>query len=77
MNCPRQSPCTGEDGTPSFVQGQLATGERAGKRVRRLLATALLDRLLHQSTTVNIRGESYRLRHRRQAGLKTGNTKGG
>ena len=42
-----------------------------------LLATALLDRLLHQSTTVNIRGESYRLRHRRQAGLTPGSTKGG
>lgn len=37
-----------------------------------ILATALLDRLLDQSTTVNIRGESYRLRHRRQAGLSSG-----
>lgn len=27
-----------------------------------VLATALLDRLLHQSTTVNIRGSSYRLK---------------
>jgi len=34
-----------------------------------VLATALLDRLLHHATTLNIRGESYRLRHRRQAGL--------
>lgn len=34
-----------------------------------VLATALLDRLLHHATTINIRGESYRLRHRRQAGL--------
>ena len=34
-----------------------------------VLATALLDRLLHHATTVNIRGESYRLRHRRGAGL--------
>jgi DNA replication protein DnaC len=33
------------------------------------LAVALLDRLLHHATTVNIRGESYRLRHRREAGL--------
>lgn len=33
-----------------------------------VLATALLDRLLHHATTINIRGESYRLRHRRQAG---------
>lgn len=41
-----------------------------------VLATALLDRLLHLSTTVNIRGESYRMRHRRQAGIPTLNTKG-
>jgi len=40
-----------------------------------ILATALLDRLLHHSTTINIRGESYRLLHRRQAGLHT-ETKG-
>ncbi len=33
------------------------------------LAIALLDRLLHHATTLNIRGESYRLRHRRNAGL--------
>jgi DNA replication protein DnaC len=33
------------------------------------LAVALLDRLLHHATTINIRGESYRLRHRREAGL--------
>lgn len=35
----------------------------------KVLATALLDRLLHHATTINIRGESYRLRHRRTAGL--------
>lgn len=29
----------------------------------------ILDRLLHHSTTVNIRGESYRLKDRRKAGL--------
>jgi len=37
----------------------------------RVLAVALLDRLLHHATTLNIRGESYRLRHRRLAGLST------
>ncbi|MCL6558267.1 MAG: IS21-like element helper ATPase IstB [Firmicutes bacterium] len=36
-----------------------------------ILATAILDRLLHHSVTVNIRGESYRLRNRRKAGLST------
>jgi DNA replication protein DnaC len=34
-----------------------------------IMATAILDRLLHHSTTINIRGESYRLKDRRRAGL--------
>jgi DNA replication protein DnaC len=33
------------------------------------IATAILDRLLHHSTTINIKGESYRLKERRKAGL--------
>lgn len=36
-----------------------------------VIATAVLDRLLHHSTTVNIRGDSYRLKERRKAGLIT------
>ncbi|HEY5572987.1 MAG TPA: IS21-like element helper ATPase IstB [Anaerolineales bacterium] len=34
-----------------------------------ILATAILDRLLHYSTTLNIKGESYRLKEKRRAGL--------
>ena len=34
-----------------------------------VLATAILDRLLHFSTTINIRGHSYRLREKRKAGV--------
>ncbi len=34
-----------------------------------VLATAILDRLLHHATTVNIMGDSYRLREKRNAGL--------
>ena len=34
-----------------------------------ILATALLDRLLHHSTTINLKGDSYRLRNRTRAGL--------
>lgn len=37
-----------------------------------IIATAILDRLLHHSTTINIRGESYRLKDRRRAGLLSG-----
>jgi DNA replication protein DnaC len=33
------------------------------------IAAALLDRLLHHSTTLNIRGDSYRLKDRKRAGL--------
>ena len=34
-----------------------------------VLATAILDRLLHHATTVNIKGESYRLKEKRRAGI--------
>jgi DNA replication protein DnaC len=34
-----------------------------------IIATAILDRLLHHSTTLNIKGESYRLKEKRRAGL--------
>lgn len=34
-----------------------------------VLATAVLDRLLHYSTTLNIKGESYRLKEKRKAGI--------
>jgi DNA replication protein DnaC len=36
-----------------------------------VLAAAILDRLLHHSITVNIRGNSYRLREKRKAGVFT------
>lgn len=34
-----------------------------------VIATAILDRLLHHSTTINIKGESYRLKEKKKAGL--------
>src|SRR3989442_11149561 len=34
-----------------------------------IISTAILDRLLHHSTTINIRGESYRLKDHSRAGL--------
>ncbi len=33
-----------------------------------IMASAALDRLLHRSTVINIRGESYRLKEKRRAG---------
>jgi DNA replication protein DnaC len=41
-------------------------GEVFGDQV---LATAILDRLLHHSSTINIKGESFRLKEKRRAGL--------
>ena len=41
-------------------------GEVLGDAV---IATAILDRLLHHSHVLNIRGESYRLREKKRAGL--------
>ena len=34
-----------------------------------ILATAILDRLLHHSHVITIKGESYRLREKRRAGI--------
>jgi DNA replication protein DnaC len=44
-------------------------GEVLGDHV---VATAILDRLLHHSHVLNIRGESYRLREKKRAGLFSG-----
>jgi len=41
-------------------------GEIFGDQV---LATAILDRVLHHSVTINIKGESYRLKEKRKSGL--------
>jgi DNA replication protein DnaC len=59
-----------EKGSILLTSNQSLTvwGEVFGDRV---IATAILDRLLHHSTIVNIKGESYRLKEKRKAGLLT------
>ncbi|KKL49713.1 hypothetical protein LCGC14_2312760 [marine sediment metagenome] len=42
-----------------------------------VIAAAILDRLLHHSTTINIKGESYRLKEKRRAGLLKNPKEGG
>lgn len=37
-----------------------------------VIAAALLDRILHHCITINIKGESYRLKERKRQGIKTG-----
>ena len=44
-------------------------GDWGGVFADTVIATAILDRLLHHSATINIRGESYRLKERKKAGL--------
>ena len=51
---------------PDLEQGLRGMGELLGDIV---IASAVLDRLLHHSHVLNIRGESFRLREKRQAGL--------
>ena len=41
-----------------------------------VLATAILDRLLHHAVTLNVKGESYRLKEKRRAGLLGGTRAG-
>ncbi len=36
-----------------------------------VIATAMLDRLLHHAHVINIRGESYRIRQRQKSGINT------
>jgi DNA replication protein DnaC len=43
-----------------------AWGEVFGDRI---MATAILDRLLHHAVTLDIRGNSYRLKEKLKAGL--------
>jgi hypothetical protein len=38
-----------------------------------VVATAILDRLLHHSHVLTIRGDSYRLREKRRSGLLKSN----
>jgi DNA replication protein DnaC len=50
-------------------QGFGSWGEVFGDRV---IATAILDRVLHHAITINIRGNSYRLKDKLKAGLVRG-----
>ena len=51
--------------------GRIVLARKALRLIEVVLATAILDRLLHHSTTLNIKGESYRLKEKRKAGVLT------
>lgn len=52
-----------------LVTSNLTTSEWDNVFGDPVVATALLDRLLHHSHVVTIRGDSYRLREKRKSGL--------
>jgi len=52
-----------------LIPSNRSVGEGGGVFGDPVVATAILDRLLHHSTVVTIRGDSYRLREKRRSGL--------
>ena len=52
-----------------LVTSNRSVAESGGVFGDAVVATAILDRLLHQSHLISIRGDSYRLRTKRRAGL--------
>jgi DNA replication protein DnaC len=52
-----------------LITSNRSVGEWGGVFGDPVVATAILDRLLHHSTVITIRGDSYRLREKRRSGL--------
>ena len=62
--------CSGWDGTQFVLTSNKHVRDRPAVFADdEILTTAILDRRLHHATTVNIKGESYRLKEKRRAGL--------
>jgi DNA replication protein DnaC len=55
--------------TSLIITSNKSYGEGGDLFADQVRASAILDRLLHHSTTINIRGQSYRLREKRHAGV--------
>ena len=51
------------------ITSNRSVGEWGGVFGDPVVATAILDRLLHHSQVITIRGDSYRLREKRRSGL--------
>lgn len=61
-----------EAGLPLILTSNKAFGDWATVFANdHVMASAALDRLLHKSTIINIRGDSYRLKEKRLAGINT------
>ena len=57
-----------------LVTSNRSVGEWGTVLNDQVVATAILDRLLHHSHVLTIRGDSYRLREKRRSGLLKSNT---
>jgi DNA replication protein DnaC len=53
----------------TIVSSNLSFGQWGSFLGNDVVASAILDRLLHHGTIINVRGESYRLKDKRRAGL--------
>lgn len=53
----------------TLIATQVPIASRHGRIGDPTSADAILDRLLHHSHVLNVRGDSYRLREKRRAGL--------
>jgi len=51
------------------IRAPTALPSTAANAHPRVIATAILDRVLHHAITLNIRGNSYRLKEKLKAGL--------
>jgi DNA replication protein DnaC len=58
-----------ESGSSVILTSNRGYGEWGTMFSDPVIASAVLDRLLHRSVTINIRGESYRLKDKRKAGI--------
>ena len=58
-----------ESGSSVILTSNRGYGEWGSMFSDPVIASAVLDRLLHRSVTINIRGESYRLKDKRKAGI--------
>jgi DNA replication protein DnaC len=58
-----------EGGGSIILTSNRGYGEWGSMFADPVIASAVLDRLLHRSVTINIRGESYRLKDKRKAGI--------
>jgi len=58
-----------EQGSSVILTSNRSYGEWGSMFSDAVIASAVLDRLLHRSVTINIRGDSYRLKDKRRAGV--------